>query len=334
MAHRRLSEHSRSVERLRRRADRFLAQQQLYSGARDACRRCYRATKIRPANVKIRESFIISRGISSATDSFSQRMLSLSGNAIQQNPETVNSPAGSLITPRGIALQVYLIAMFEAQCKVGAGIAPRNDRPIVSPDRQTLGWIDLIASETVTAKLPTTKRDNLLRQFKRALVHLERERLVMLSRSPGSNGRFESFRLLDESGSLSNGGSEVPYLVPKELDSDDYQRDVMPPELRLISPNPIIAVPVDFFLHGWVHVLSPAEIVTYFMLRDLAEVYRVDEGAFVCAKPREQHYGLRRDVYEAHRLLSLYGLVLQPDFVTCGERTLDAERPPLDDHGL
>ena len=27
-------------------------------------------------------------------------------------------------------------------------------------------------------------------------------------------------------------------------------------------------------------------------------------------------------------------LVLQPDFVTCGERALDAERPPLDDHGL
>ena len=27
-------------------------------------------------------------------------------------------------------------------------------------------------------------------------------------------------------------------------------------------------------------------------------------------------------------------LVLQPDFVTCGARGLDAERPPLDDHGL
>jgi hypothetical protein len=27
-------------------------------------------------------------------------------------------------------------------------------------------------------------------------------------------------------------------------------------------------------------------------------------------------------------------LVLQPDFVTCGCKGLDAERPPLDDHGL
>jgi hypothetical protein len=30
----------------------------------------------------------------------------------------------------------------------------------------------------------------------------------------------------------------------------------------------------------------------------------------------------------------LRGLILQPDFVTCGERALDAERPPFDDHGL
>jgi hypothetical protein len=27
-------------------------------------------------------------------------------------------------------------------------------------------------------------------------------------------------------------------------------------------------------------------------------------------------------------------LILQPDFVTCGAGVLDAERPPLDDHGL
>jgi hypothetical protein len=28
------------------------------------------------------------------------------------------------------------------------------------------------------------------------------------------------------------------------------------------------------------------------------------------------------------------GLVLQPDFVTCGAGVLDTERPPLDDHDL
>jgi hypothetical protein len=37
---------------------------------------------------------------------------------------------------------------------------------------------------------------------------------------------------------------------------------------------------------------------------------------------RRSEIGLRR------------ALVLQPDFVTCGERALDTERPPLDDHGL
>ena len=35
-----------------------------------------------------------------------------------------------------------------------------------------------------------------------------------------------------------------------------------------------------------------------------------------------------------HNLREYSGLILQPDFVICGERALDAERPPLDDHGL
>jgi hypothetical protein len=34
------------------------------------------------------------------------------------------------------------------------------------------------------------------------------------------------------------------------------------------------------------------------------------------------------------RLRQLRLLILQPDFVTCGKQALDAERPPLDDHGL
>ena len=33
-------------------------------------------------------------------------------------------------------------------------------------------------------------------------------------------------------------------------------------------------------------------------------------------------------------LIAAGRLVLQPDFVICGERALDAGRPPFDDHGL
>ena len=41
---------------------------------------------------------------------------------------------------------------------------------------------------------------------------------------------------------------------------------------------------------------------------------------------------LRRGLFEI--LVDGKSLVLQPDFVTCGAGVLDAERPPLDDHGL
>ena len=298
MAHRTLSEDSRTVERLRRRGERLLIQRQLYSGARDACRRCYAVARMRPVNVNIRESFIVSRSTA------------------PESQAVVDSPAASLITPRGIALQVYLMAIFEAQCRVRAGMSVRNDRPIASSNRETLGWLDLIASETVTAKLPTTKRDNLLRQFKRGLLHLERERLVVLSGNPNSNGRFEFFRLLNESGRLSSTGSEIPYVVPKEPPSGTELMEILTAGGRSplepitdIPVDPVIDIPVDFFLYGWAHVLSPAEIATYLMLRHLTYTHKADQGVFVCAKPREQFYGLRRDVYESHRLLCLYGIV-------------------------
>lgn len=314
MAYRTLSDRSRTVERLRRRADRLLTQHQLYIRARDACRQCHHATKIRPASVRIRGSFIISRGISSDVDPTSQWFLSLEGRAFQETTGIESSPAGSLVAPKGIALQIYLIALFEAQCRVGIGVSPHNDRPIISSGRRTVGWLDLIASETAAAKPPTTKRDNLLRQFKRGLGHLERERLVVLSGAPRSNGRFEAFRLLDESGSLSKAGSEVPYSTPKDpyLDVPRAVRlasDMIGLGSEQFSSDPVIAIPADFFLNGWVHVLSPAELVTYLMLRDLCRRHGTNRGVFICGKPREQFYGLRRDVYESHRLLSLYGLI-------------------------
>jgi hypothetical protein len=177
-----------------------------------------------------------------------------------------------------------------------------------------MGWLDLIASETAAAKLPATKRDNLLRQFKRGLVHLEKERLVVLSGGPQSNGRFEAFRLLNESGSLSKNGSEVPYSIPQDPYLDIPRKAYLANGLTELgndqfSSDPIISIPVDFFLNGWVHVLSPAELVTYLMLRDLGRRCGTDQGVFICGKPREQFYGLRRDVYESHRLLNLYGLI-------------------------
>ena len=43
---------------------------------------------------------------------------------------------------------------------------------------------------------------------------------------------------------------------------------------------------------------------------------------------------ITRHGHAAAVVMSVEDLVLQPDFVTCGERVLDAGRPPLDDHGL
>ena len=60
----------------------------------------------------------------------------------------------------------------------------------------------------------------------------------------------------------------------------------------------LLLVPVEFFLHGWVHVLLPAETVVYLVLLDLEEQY--GHGSVFVADSRKKAYSISRDVYENH----------------------------------
>jgi hypothetical protein len=171
-------------------------------------------------------------------------------------------------------------------------------RPI---NAREVGWIDLVASvKAETNAMATTPKDNLLRQFKRALLHLEKDNLVELVGKQNTNGRFEYFRLLDESGTRSPAGSLVQYVVPKWTHEHP------------IPYEPPISVSADFFLNGWVHVLSAAEIATYLMLCHLSEQYpdeHDEAGVFVTDDRRKNEFTLSRDTYEYHQTLSWYGLI-------------------------
>ncbi|WP_143022447.1 hypothetical protein [Nonomuraea maritima] len=134
-----------------------------------------------------------------------------------------------------------------------------------------------------------------MRQFKRALRHLEREMLVELGGGRSAKGRFERFRLLDEGGVPTRAGARVRYTVPIENDE-------------------VIDVPVRFFTSGWVHVLSPAEIATYLILLDLKKIHpdvHDAEGVFLSRGIREARYKLSRDAYESHLNLARYGLIVR-----------------------
>ncbi len=274
----------RDLERLRRRALRLERQATLYEAARDACHELHHRGDRMPRHVVLRRSFLLRR------DNFGGR-----------------SPAVALITPKGIALQLYLVALFEAQCRRPPGTVVRNNRPLRSTAYMP-GWVELLASETTQRRT----EDGLLRQMKRGLHLLEQQNLAQIARRGNGIGA-ERFRLLDEGGRFSPIGAPVPYTLPKGLGPQAGEHRLIDTILKQLSE---IDVPAEFFTRGWVHVLSPAEIVTYLMLLDLEMQHTVGvnlDGVFVTNQVRLDRYSISRDVYESHRTLCSYGLIERLD---------------------
>ncbi|WP_143202954.1 hypothetical protein [Streptomyces sp. CB02261] len=211
-----------------------------------------------------------------------------------------------LILPRGIALRFYLLAVFEAQCRLGAGAPWKNVRPL----KGVGSWSDLIAIDgaydTATntympAAFRSRKLEDLrLGQVKGALRTLEglgeEDALVTVPRGARGQRLYESFSLMKESG---RGGNQTPdlYTVPT----------------RQWQAAKTITIPAAFFLQGWIQVLNPSEIATWLILRMLSKwaprKHRTS-GVFLTAQPRTQTFGLRDDAWEdgCQRLLD-FGLI-------------------------
>jgi hypothetical protein len=116
------------------------------------------------------------------------------------------SPEAQLITPRGLGLTLYLTALFDAQSRRPAGAQIRNTRPLLTTGND-VGWTDLLPAVTTG----TDPDADMLRQIHRALHALERVRLVELRRR-GWPGRYEQFKLLEESGGGIRG--RTGYVIP------------------------------------------------------------------------------------------------------------------------
>jgi hypothetical protein len=158
-----------------------------------------------------------------------------------------------------------------------------------------MAWINLLAAPAETR--PDTKERikphrNRLRQLKSALSALEKEGLVEIPLGAGGRNRYDSFRLLHEAG-RGRYAASIPYKVPA---SGEWS----------------FRVPVDFFLQGWLHALTNSEIAVYLMLchlRDKHPSAHRHRGVYINGGPREDHYGLSRDTYEAHQMLKKFGLI-------------------------
>ncbi|MFF8952333.1 hypothetical protein ACF09I_26525 [Streptomyces sp. NPDC014940] len=217
-----------------------------------------------------------------------------------------------LILPRGLALRFYLLAAFEAQCRLEPGAPWRN----VLPLKGSGSWSDLIAidgaydavsgsygtaSESTPGILRSKKLGELrLRQVKGALRTLEglgrEDALVTIPQGAKGQRLYDRFLLMQETGRGKNQTPDI-YTVPA-------------PRWQAVET---ITLPAAFFLGGWIQVLNPSEVATWLILRMLskwAPRKHFVSGVFLTARLRMETYGLHDDAWEdgCRRLLE-FGLI-------------------------
>lgn len=216
-------------------------------------------------------------------------------------PGTASAPPASrMLSPRGQALRLYLLAVFEAQCTRPMGGEVRGGRALSRRGESTEpAWTDLFAApvfgppqgaRTKERSGPATKVG---RQLQSGLTTLETLGLVELGLGR-SWERYNGFRIMAESG---RGDLADPayYRVPK-------------------SSKVGFTVPAEFWLNGWLWALTNSEIAAYLMFRALASMYpgeHAGDGIYIYGEDREARFGLRRDAYESHILLERFGLLEQ-----------------------
>ncbi|MEW2553661.1 hypothetical protein AB0957_18240 [Streptomyces zhihengii] len=227
-----------------------------------------------------------------------------------------------LVLPRGIALRFYLLAAFEAQCRLDTGDPWKNVLPLKGGG----SWSTLVAIDgaydtesgtydTALENMPPELRSSArmeelwrkrklealrLQQVKGALRTLEElgqeDALVTMPRGARGQRLYENFSLMEEGG---RGDRQTPdfYTVPAHQ----------------WAATKTITLPKDFFLKGWIQVLNPSEVATWLILRMMskwAPKKHHTSGVFLTTRPRMQLFGLRDDAWEdgCQRLLE-FGLI-------------------------
>ncbi len=116
---------------------------------------------------------------------------------------------------------------------------------------------------------------------------------VQLVRLPNfqraATGKYEGFLLMREGGAPAGGGDNQFYPVPT-------------------AESKTLYLPGGLFLNGWIHVLEDSELTFPLMLACLRS--RFDKmPVFASSEVRLLQFGLGRDAYDSHHVLSRLGLL-------------------------
>lgn len=233
-------------------------------------------------------------------------------------------------TSKGAALKVLLLALFELQARSprpsGASLIPRTQLALERetpdagmPSGERPSWINLAALPTADATRRSThassRRRNRLRQLHSALERLDQLGRIELKKAPGEHHRYEAFWVLDEGRANDSSLGLTRYTVP-EFGRGRERRE-------------ITTIPLEFFLHGWIDALNDNEIITYLILRLMAQAHprvHATSGVFLTSGFRLSMFNLDRG-FEAHRMLARYGLITtRPDPRRSARGTIHQQR--------
>ncbi|MFF3685198.1 hypothetical protein [Streptomyces sp. NPDC002187] len=202
-----------------------------------------------------------------------------------------------IAAPRGVTLQVYLLMLFEAQCRKRSGETGPSQLPLASSGPEFLSWVDIVASEAkenLGAIKKITERGQRARQISSAFARLAKEGLVLRNRGGTADGAGAVIPLHESGASTED--KKYSYLIPEWYE----------------KPPVVLELPITFFTMGWIYLLTPAEVRMYLCLRHLSASYpdkHRELGVYFSPRVNAGTYHLSRDVYEAHLMLRSFGLI-------------------------
>ncbi|GAF48810.1 hypothetical protein [Rhodococcus wratislaviensis] len=195
-------------------------------------------------------------------------------------------PSTRLMSPNGIALPFFLISLLEAQSRTAPGHRPEATPIPIRRVGDEVGWTDFISTSAKTSgqgRHLMSRLDKKQQQVERTLDRLRREQLVHLPNLGHTTATHEGFVLMRE-GWLPEHGDNDLYRVPDE--DEDY-----------------FTVPVELFTQGWIYVLADSELALLLIVARWWHIHGSEKTHYLSAGPRQRHYGLSRDSYEAHMML-------------------------------
>jgi hypothetical protein len=205
---------------------------------------------------------------------------------------TLETPLIARLVSTGLAVRLYLTALYEAQVRQHQGMLHTNNRPIVPKSTDEVGWLDLLAVTTKLSDMGFMHPGNRLNKVNNAIKRVHEEGVVMLPSENKPRHKLEHFLLRNDGGTQPGLPTRVRYIIPK--------------------PDEGVGIPVEFYTNNWLHFLTNGEIAMWLALRLLAgensEAHQ-DSGVFMSTRISRLRFGLTLDRYRSHAALARFGLI-------------------------